>query len=209
MKIGKGPLAGRGLGNKIVVVQGGVAENTFNGLYSVPLEQWINIVMNKKGSLFELYIDGDFKASGSRNYNPPSSAFSVGATPDQYANGYGGFNGIIDEVKVYKKGFTATMVASLYQSDITSNKEFQSKAGLFSVSPNPASGNVNILAKNGAFNQISIVNSLGQTVINHAIAYGSITEIEELKLDVSGLKPGVYSVMANGKMKAQKKLVIQ
>ncbi len=205
----KEPLTGRGLGNKIVVVQGGVAENTFNGLYEVPLEQWINIVMIKKGNLFELYIDGDFKASASRNYNPPSTAFSVGATPDQYLNGYGGFNGIIDEVKVYKKGFTATMVANLHQSDITSNKEFQTKADLFSISPNPATGQVNILAKNGSFQEVSIVNSLGQTVQQHGLSHASILEIETLKLDVSGLKPGVYSVVAKGKMKAQKKLVIQ
>jgi len=205
----KEPLGGRRLGNKIVVVQGGVSENTFNGQYSVPLEQWINIVMIKKGNLFELYIDGEFKAFATRNYNTPTTAFSVGATPDQYANGYGGFNGIIDEVKVYKKGFTATMVANLFQSDITSNKEFQTKAGLFSVSPNPTSGQVKVLTKNGYFNEVTIVNNLGQTVQNHGLAFSSVSEIEELKLDVSGLKPGVYSILAKGKMKAQKKLVIQ
>lgn len=205
----KEPMSPRGLDNKIVVVQGGVAENTFNGQYSVPLEQWIHIVMVKKRNRFELYIDGEFKAFAERNFNIATDSFSVGATPDQYVNGYDGFKGIIDEVKVYKQGFSATMVANLHQNDITSNKAFQSKPGIFNFFPNPAKNELNILLGANQFEKITIIDLKGQVVEEIAVSNTSTDGVLSKAIDVSHLHAGIYSLVASGKGGAiHKKLVI-
>jgi hypothetical protein len=124
-------------------------------------------------------------------------------------NGYGGFKGIIDEVKVYKKGFTATMVANLHQNDIASNIAFQDKPSIFNFYPNPAKNELNILLGANQFEKIMIIDLKGQVIREHFVSKSSGDGVLSKTFDISNLHAGIYSLVASGKGGSiHKKLVI-
>lgn len=78
----------------------------------------------------------------------------------------------------------------------------------FSVSPNPANGNINIVFDDDQFScaELKIINELGQTVLNAQIE----NNLQESVVDVSDFVPGIYfvSVKANNQFIYNQKILI-
>ena len=64
-----------GLGNQIVVVQGGLSQDILDTSFHLPLFQWTHIAFVVRKNNFELYINGEFRGSGNRPFNTPDGTF--------------------------------------------------------------------------------------------------------------------------------------
>lgn len=77
-----------------------------------------------------------------------------------------------------------------------------------SVYPNPASGTATVAVKDAKVGSVVVINNLGQRIVGQAKGAGQ----EQIKLDISGLKTGLYFVKivsADGAMQIYKELVVQ
>lgn len=175
----KKPFTTFGLGNKIVVVQGGLSENIVDTTFSMPLNQWVHLALIIRQNYFELYVNGQFQGSGIRPFNPPSSTFSIGMNPEQLAGGFPAFKGRIDDVVAYKKNLDAQYVARLYNVGfITHNNGIISKKEDVLIFPNPSAGKIRF--EGTGISDIPINNSLGQDVsASFKVIYGKFSSALE------------------------------
>jgi len=77
-----------------------------------------------------------------------------------------------------------------------------------SVYPNPAHGTATVDIKDAKVGSVVLLNNLGQRIAGQAKGIGQ----EQIKLDISGLKAGLYFVQilsADGSLKIYKELVVQ
>ena len=201
----KKPFTTFGLGRKIVVVQGGIAENIVDTSFNMPINQWVHLALVIRKNNFELYINGIFRGAGVRPFNPPTSTFSVGMNPEQQAGGFPAFFGKIDDVVAYKRNVDAQFIGRLFNEGfITHNNDQISGKEEVVVFPNPSSGKLNIQGK--AISEVQILNALGQEVSqSFAISHGeSVLAIENLNAPT-----GTYFVhFLSGKSKKTKVIQI-
>ncbi|MDO7876260.1 T9SS type A sorting domain-containing protein [Hymenobacter sp. ASUV-10] len=83
--------------------------------------------------------------------------------------------------------------------------EFNSNISIY---PNPAHGTATVDIKNAKVGSVVVLNNLGQRIAGQAKGAGQ----EQIKLDISGLKAGLYFVQilsADGSLKIYKELVVQ
>jgi hypothetical protein len=158
----KQPFTTFGLGRKIVVVQGGISENIVDTSFNMPKNQWVHLALVIRNTYFELYINGLFRGSGVRPFNPPSSSFSIGMNPEQQAGGFPAFSGKIDDVVAYKRNVDAQFIGRIFNEGFLTHNNLISGREDVLVFPNPSSGNFNIKGNN--ISDVQIFNALGHEV---------------------------------------------
>ena len=106
---------GTGVTRFAVTVNGLSGEQTINGTAALPTRQWVHVAVTLSGGVGTLYVNG--RAVGT---NPAMlfAPFRLGATSQnwigrsQYATDPF-FNGLIDELRIYRGALSATEIASL------------------------------------------------------------------------------------------------
>lgn len=190
----KKPFTTYGLGNKIVVVQGGLSENIVDTTFSMPLNEWVHIGMVVKGSYFELYVNGIFHGSGVRPFNPPNGTFSVGMNPEQQAGGFPAFYGRIDEVVVYKKNCDATWMARVYNEGVTTHTSDPFTTRKVEIYPNPVRDKLFIDGEE--ISRLQIIDSKGASV-SSLVKWAKNPNGAEV--NISELKSGIYRIILEAK----------
>ncbi len=113
------------------------------------------------------------------------------------------------KVSPFFVGFMGTyrLDINIIRTIIIANKEIANTNSI-KVFPNPATNTINLELKNANFNceKITIQNLLGQIVKSHSISNFSTNA---LKIDVSDLPNGIYSIQAqDGKLQLNQKFII-
>lgn len=95
---------------------GGVSANVPES--SVPLNQWNHAVATFKGGQFlRLYLNGSLVAeSTSGIYSQVTDAANFPHKIGVMSHGYGQFNGLIDDVRIYNRALSSQEISSLYNS---------------------------------------------------------------------------------------------
>jgi hypothetical protein len=151
-------------GKKVVVVQGGISENTFNGQYDFPKNQWIHLVLVRRGPIYELYLNGEYQTTGQFNANTPTNNFCLGSTPEHIQAGYPSFYGKIDEVMLFKSALQPQDVQKVFQANLTRNLNLQSSDKNIILYPNPTNQQTVKISSDIKIISISIHNSLGDLI---------------------------------------------
>lgn len=138
---------------------------------------------NREGSIG--YVDFSIR---------PKSAAAVGTRIKNFADIYFDFNDPIRTKTTVNTLWRPTLTPGIVDTvfvttDITSIGEKLSP-GKLQLKPNPASGHVDVLLPSAAI--IWIVNAQGKVVLT------SQAKTKQQRVDISSLKPGIYSVMAEG-----------
>lgn len=198
-----------GLGNQIVVVQGGLSENILDTAFHLPLFEWTHIAFVVRKNYFELYINGEFKGSGVRPFNTPDGTFSVGMNPEQQAGGFPAFFGMIDEVAIFKKSLDPPAVLRLFNEGIATVTSNLVKSESMDIFPNPSKrGTFSVAIKKAGITNVELYNSSGVRVLTHSLSGPSGGSL--VKLNTSELSPGFYSLVVNSfGSKTTKRIVIQ
>lgn len=157
------------------------------------------IIRDDEGSL-EFIFDGidlpyvDADEAGSQGYITymikPKSTVQLGDSMSATAGIYFDFN-----EAVMTNTATTTIEAAASADKFENN--------LFTIYPNPASGNVNIAVSNlSGEAQVSVTDVLGKTVLNSTVSEANTN------LDVSSLKAGVYFITLKAQDKSTTKKVV-
>lgn len=177
-------------GKKVVLVQGGVSENTFNGAYNFPMNQWIHLALVRRNQFFELYLNGEYQTAGIIDANTPTNNFCLGSTPEHIQNGFPSFLGKIDEVMLFKSALSQQDVQKVYLSNLTSNSIQLTNSNVVKIFPNPSNkGKIFVMSQN-AIQCIKIYNSTGKNV---EIIYPNNTANTEI--NTHSLSYGIYSLV--------------
>jgi hypothetical protein len=120
MKKPNGTLANGYWGNKGIILQGGAAENNFSGSITIPKNQWNHLALVRKGNVLFFYLNGEFQNSANYVAFSPFGTFGVGGTTAQFNSNYPGFQGIIDEVMIFKSALKASEVLTVFNTNLTS-----------------------------------------------------------------------------------------
>jgi hypothetical protein len=124
----------------------------------------------------------------------PKNNLPLGTRIENFADIYFDFN---DPIRtnttlntLYRPTLTPGILDSVFvTTDITTIGEKLSQ-GKLQLKPNPASGHVDVLLPTSA--SIHIVNAQGKVVLLSQVS------AKQHRIDISSLKPGIYSVMAEG-----------
>ena len=94
-------------------VPGGLRVAAYDAGITLSLSQWHHVVGTYDGSTISLYVDGELV-----NSNPASIVIGSNDMPLGIGSGMGnyGFNGLINEVRIYDRALTETEIINLYQS---------------------------------------------------------------------------------------------
>jgi len=165
--------------------------------------EWHHLSFVISSGLMSVYVDGE--PQGSKETT--SGVFTEGLpvflgryfAPQQLS----AFNGSLDDIRFYDRGLTQEELTEL----LTSNKPI-SFSNSIKIFPNPSSDILFIDVENdGNVHSITIINALGQTVVNQTMAQ------QQLKIDVSNLSSSnsyfVQFYNEDGMMIDVKKIVIQ
>jgi M6 family metalloprotease-like protein len=91
---------------------GGVADGNLQ-VGSITQDRWTHIAVSWDGSICSSYIDGVF--DNSDDTSGGKLAFSDGANYLGYLDGYGSWDGLLDDIRVYNYTLTEEEIAALYQ----------------------------------------------------------------------------------------------
>jgi len=119
----------------------------------LPVNTWTHLSLTYDGSTLTLYRNGVAVASSaaSEALSPTTGTLQIGAS--QYGEN---FQGLIDEVRIYRRALTATEIQSIYQQlAVNSNPPFD-----YAIS---SSGNISVVAGSSITNSISAGLSSGST----------------------------------------------
>ena len=179
-------------GKKVVFVQGGVSENTFNGNYDFPKNEWIHLALVRRAQIFELYLNGELQTNGTINAYPPTSTFCLGSSPEHIQAGYPSFLGKIDEVMLFQSALEPQDIQKVFQANLTSNSSSQTKNNKIKLFPNPTNKENAFIISDSRIKNIKIYNSLGQ-LVEEITANNSLY----VQLNTYKLPNGFYSIEVN------------
>ncbi len=139
------------------------------------------------------------------NYNSPDATGSISFSPNPSASGV---TTIV--VRVTDDGLPARFVERSFTVSVaavaTSTRESIISGKGLTLSPNPASGNVVVQMDKPVSSAIVSLEDLSGTTVYER----SFTSTDQMQLDLTGRKPGVYILKVNaGKEVLVKKLVVQ
>lgn len=177
-------------GKKVVLVQGGITENTFNGQYDFPKNQWIHLALVRRGQIFELYLNGEFQTTGLINANPPTSNFCLGSSPEHIQAGYPSFHGKIDEVMLFKSALQPQDVQKVFQANLTTNLKLESIEKSITIYPNPANQQTVQINSDIKIKHITVHNYLG-TVVDSIKTQNNTQAI----ISKNNLSKGIYIII--------------
>jgi len=99
-------------GNKIVVLIGGINCDAVSSSTTLPTNTWTHVALTREGTAWKLYVNGDYKHTGTTNPNTPAGSTLIGAGTTPELNN---FNGLIDDVRIYDRALSAAEIQALYQ----------------------------------------------------------------------------------------------
>lgn len=177
---------------------------------SIQTNTWYHLAYINRGDSLFAYVngvlEGSTKSYGSTEYMPNRS-FVLGGTNDSFYNLP--FNGKMDNLRIYSKALNASEVRELYTQDPTCDGKTTALKDLsslvFSISPNPTNGQLNIQLADGDIAQSSFIfNNSGQLV------YQKTNCTASQPLNVEHLKDGFYAakITQNGRFKTQKLVIL-
>lgn len=104
--------------------------NTMSHDFTVPLQEWANIIVKRTGNQYHLYRNGVFMKTETDTspYLPTSIGWMIGSSLSTQA---GEFYGSLDDISIYNRSLSDSEMNILYQSPISSY-----------ISINPSYGNV-------------------------------------------------------------------
>lgn len=152
------------------------------------LNTWYFIVGVREGNLVKIYVNGTLEKTDIGSSIP----INYGSTPIASIGEKNGassafFNGIIDDVRIYKRALSASDIQTLYTFvGVDENNNLESH---ISVYPNPTSDYLNISSVKNTFSidRIEIYSINGQTLKSYS---KNLTDLS--KLNISDLADGTY-----------------
>jgi hypothetical protein len=158
---------------------------------SVQLNTWYFVVGVRSGSLVQIYVDAVLEGTDSSSSLP----INYGDSPIASIGGKGyalaaWYDGVIDDVKIYKKALTGTEVLTMLNSTVSVENKSRSLKSL-TVYPNPTSDY--LVVRNSqelSFSKIKISNVNGQVVREY------VNQRSNSKLNITSLENGLYFIEA-------------
>lgn len=167
-----------------VEIQGsGFNGTTFGDLVA---GNWYHIAVtyDNLDNVVNLYVNGSFSDTRTwANLNTTTTPLRVGndynaTTPPQTR----GFQGAIDDVRIYDFAFTASEIEAIYNNTILSNDSIETSS--FSAYPNPVSDLLNFSSSD--VKSVDIYNMLGANIATQNVSNNSV--------DFSNYASGVYVI---------------
>jgi len=109
-----------GAGNYVNVVLGAISCDALsNTTYTLPANQWVQLVIVRDSGTWKLYVNGTLTVTGgTTGPGTPVGSFQVGSNTNTYD-----FPGSIDDVRLYSRALSATDVTQLYNyTSLTPNE---------------------------------------------------------------------------------------
>lgn len=150
-------------------------------------DDWKHVVVTYTNNMATLYVDGkkEILSAGSNDFgaagiNTTLSPLYIGNDAD--SSGKSGFEGAIDDVRIYDKGLTAEQVLKLFNGIPLSLNELQSSKTQINAYPNPVKTLLSFDADDVAF--VSVYDVHGK----------KITEYKTIKngINLDTLTKGIY-----------------
>jgi hypothetical protein len=156
---------------------------------SVPaINKYQNLTVTYGGNEAKMYLDGQLIKQGIMELGlKKDAAFMLGCCEPL---GVTPFTGNLDEVRYYNRVLSITEVNSLYEYPVKNLGSDKLLNNTLQVFPNPASDELKIKGEN--LNLVKIMDISGKVVLEQKVS-GNL-----IRMNISGLKPGIYFVNANG-----------
>ncbi len=152
-------------------------------------DDWKHIVVTYTNNIATLYVDGEKEvlSTGSNDFgvdgiNTTASALRIGN--DMNFSGERGFEGAIDDVRIYDKGLTADQVRNLYNGIPLSLNKLQRSKTQINAYPNPVKTLLSFNANGVAF--VSVYDVTGKKMYEKKAVENSI--------NIASLSRNVYIV---------------
>lgn len=198
--------------------------------YPIPQENWIHIVFVKSSTNLKIYMNGllsNTTVNVTNNFGSSNGALFFGKLP---VSGFDYFiNGLLDDIGIWNRALTEQEISNLYNANQCINNITVTDALIInvgqlsfanpvtyanniSISPNPASTQININFNNITNltgGSINIINSLGQSVATTPItATGTQTTMQLATWGGTGMY-FVQIISAQGQIVDIKKIILQ
>lgn len=98
---------------KLRVFQGSIINETTN---SIPLNEWTHLAISRNANTTTLYINGVQSLQFADTADFSSNSVLFGVAIDRAGDGTLAYNGLIDEVGIWNRGLSQTVVTELYNS---------------------------------------------------------------------------------------------
>ena len=171
--------------NSVYITSNAIAATGDGGVHSVSsttvADTWNHYVFVYDGVNSIIYKDGILLGSLARSWQLASSPLlRLGASQN---NGVIGFDGAIDDFKIYNNAISQAQVTNLFTNNSLTSQNFNQNNLEVSLYPNPANAVLNIEMTNEV-KSIEIYNIQGQKVL----------ESSQKQINVSDLASGMYMV---------------
>lgn len=150
-------------------------------------DTWQHITAIKEGSFIKIYINGVLNATGNSGVATPNYSGIPGRFGTSYWASfspphYNGFNGKMDEFRIYNRALTQSEITTLYELNLLETESFTSNELRFA--PNPAKDRI-------IFNHI--IKSLEVYDITGKLVH---TGLNQTELEIADWMNGIYIIKA-------------
>tara|TARA_B100000809_G_scaffold266519_1_gene329630 strand:- start:2713 stop:3705 length:993 start_codon:yes stop_codon:yes gene_type:complete len=163
-------------------------------LTTLQLDTWYFVVGVREGNSMEIYVNGLLENTDLGSNDPINyGANPVATIGEKNASASGWYDGVIDDVRIYKRGLSASEILDLFT--LTVSVETNNSSELqFSIYPNPTSDYLMVNVRgNSKIKELRVTNLNGQIIKENSI------ENNIIQLDVNDLKSGIYFIQLFGK----------
>lgn len=163
-------------------------------LTTLQLNTWYFVVGVREGNLVKVYVDGVLENTDVGS----NDLISYGANPiasigEKNASATGWYDGIIDDVKIYKRALLLTEIQELETVGVEENnvkKELK-------IYPNPTRNLLNINTRDNFIDVVEVFNITGQKIFKEELRGSDNT----IQLDINALDEGLYFLKAYSNQK--------
>jgi len=125
---------------------------------------WYHVAVTNNGDSSRLFVNGEFVQLTLNEAVFPTDTNQLLEIGRDYAGSLDFLNGSLDELRIYNRALTSQDVTNLYNFTGTSVLKLDQNKPSFIIYPNPSNGVLNITNSGIDFQNIEIINSLGETV---------------------------------------------
>jgi hypothetical protein len=171
-------------------INDGISRDTLQANINFNIDEWVHLVCLFDSTYFKIYVNGILqinKLSSISKINNSLADLKIGNWYKDYNSKYSTFEGVIDEIRIYKKALSEAEIHSLFNEPNTSIELKYNKPDIL-VYPNPTVDILTIEAKGINQYYVGIVNLLGQEVF-----YDDYKESIN-QIDLSKYNPGIYAI---------------
>ena len=171
-------------------INDGVSRDTLQASINFNIEEWVHLVCLFDSGYFKIYVNGVLlinKLSSISRINNSLADIKIGNWYKDYNTKYSTFEGIIDEIRIYKKALSEAEILSLFYEANTSI-ELKYNDPIILVYPNPTENILTIESKGINQYSVGITNLLGQEFF-----YNEYKEVTN-RIDLANYSPGIYVI---------------